>query len=176
MQNFYTKTNQGFTLIELMIVMVIMGVLATIGVGSFISSQKKSRDAKRKSELRQVAQALEAYYNDNSAYPTGNTTDGRIKVCDATGENGGALECTWGTSPFKSSSNTTTYMIKLPKDPKSDWRYYYRKTTTNKWYQLYARLENDQDADYVSSATYPNCDSLNSLKCTYGISSPDTTP
>ena len=43
----------GFTLVELMIVMIIMGILVLAGVGSFISSQKRSRDTKRKNDLRQ---------------------------------------------------------------------------------------------------------------------------
>ena len=50
---------KGFTLLELLVVMVILGLLAAIGLSSFISSQKKGRDARRKADLSSIQSALE---------------------------------------------------------------------------------------------------------------------
>jgi type II secretion system protein G len=144
------KQKKGFTLIELMVVIVIMGILVTIGTFAFQSSQKKSRDARRKSDLSQVAKALEMYNSDVGAYPEDDA--GKIKGCGDTPK----TVCAWGSMFF----NTTkaTYMVKLPKEPMSNRVYYYKPAT--KGYLLYARLENLEDSaaakieEPVGSGTY----------------------
>ena len=167
---------KGFTLIELMIVMIILGILATIGFTSFQNSQKKGRDGRRKNDLRQVSLALETYYNDYGKYPTGDSTTGKIKGC---GDPSSPTPCDWGsilkfTLPI--GTNYPTYMIKLPKDPKGNWYYFYKSSGSNT-FQLYAGLENSDDPDYVSAGfgtTPPTCST--GLVCTYGISSSNATP
>lgn len=64
------KSSKGFTLIELMIVIAIIGVLTSIGIVSFSGARAKANDTKRRAELKQIQTALEAYYNDNGKYPT----------------------------------------------------------------------------------------------------------
>jgi prepilin-type N-terminal cleavage/methylation domain-containing protein len=76
------QKQKGFTLIELLIVIVILGILATIGLASFASSQMKSRDARRKANLNQVAGSLEIYFNDMSKYPSASAV-GQIMGCGA---------------------------------------------------------------------------------------------
>ena len=62
---------RGFTLIELMIVITIMAVLATMSFFAFSRVQKQARDVVRKGDIRAISQAAQAYANDNSAnYPT----------------------------------------------------------------------------------------------------------
>ena len=64
------KTSQkGFTLIELLVVIAIIGLLASVVLLSLNSARQKSRDAKRLADMRQLACALELYYNDFSGYP-----------------------------------------------------------------------------------------------------------
>jgi prepilin-type N-terminal cleavage/methylation domain-containing protein len=72
------KTSQkGFTLIELLVVIAIIGLLASVVLLSLNSARQKSRDAKRLADMRQLASALELYYNDYSGYPlTANLTAG----------------------------------------------------------------------------------------------------
>lgn len=59
----------GFTLIELLVVATIMIVLMTIGLVSYQQATRNSRNAKRKSDLESVRQALVMYHNDIEAYP-----------------------------------------------------------------------------------------------------------
>ena len=58
----------GFTLIELMIVIVIIGILATMAILNYTSTKQKSYEAQMKSDLRNLATAEEAYFYDSSAY------------------------------------------------------------------------------------------------------------
>lgn len=64
--------NRGFTLIELMIVVAIIGILAAIAVPKFAELIKKSREGALKGTLSSVRSALRVYYADNEAiYPAG---------------------------------------------------------------------------------------------------------
>lgn len=163
--------NKGFTLIELLIVIVILGILATVGFASFTSSQMKSRDARRKGNLRQITNALELYFNDKGQYPADDGS-GNIMGCGA----GAVTVCTWGslTVPFSNTTTGTIYMTLLPGDPSFN-QYYYKATKVsglNTKYQLYARLENLQDKSIIT--TVLPCGSGGN--CNYGVSSANTTP
>lgn len=71
------KNQKGFTLIELLVVVAIIGLLASIVLVSLNSARKKARDSKAQGDLRQIAIAMEMYYDANSAYySTGATTTG----------------------------------------------------------------------------------------------------
>jgi len=60
---------KGFTLIEMLIVIAIIGILASMVIVSLGPSQAKARDAKRMSDLRQIQNMLEIYYTANGGYP-----------------------------------------------------------------------------------------------------------
>lgn len=65
------KTNQkGFTLIELLVVIAIIGLLASVVLLALNSARQKSRDAKRLADVRQIASALELYFDSNNGYPS----------------------------------------------------------------------------------------------------------
>jgi len=62
------KNQKGFTLIELMIVIAIIGILAAIAIPQFSAYRKRSYNAAAQSDLRNAATAQEAYYVDNETY------------------------------------------------------------------------------------------------------------
>jgi general secretion pathway protein G len=162
-KNFFSG---GFTLIEILVVMVIIGILATIGSNSFRSSQLKSRDAKRKADLRHIAESLEAYYNDVGRYPE----DGEFNNDLVNG------------NPFVNpTSISTIYMVNLPKDPgKNDTQYFYMSRDGNS-YQLYALLENEEDRDIKRDVVddeplfYDDTSCGANSRCNFGISSSNIT-
>ena len=70
-----SKREKGFTLIEILIVVAIIGILSSIvlvGLGSFRS---RGRDARRVADLREIQNALELYYAKTGAYPVNNDVD-----------------------------------------------------------------------------------------------------
>ncbi len=76
MKKLRNKNKSGFTLIELLVVIAIIGLLASVVLLALNSARAKSRDAKRLADVRQIASALELYFNDNNSYPTGTNSVG----------------------------------------------------------------------------------------------------
>ncbi|EKE05839.1 MAG: hypothetical protein ACD_19C00176G0061 [uncultured bacterium] len=132
MPEIQSKDYKGFTLVELLIVMSIIGVLAAIGLGSFTTAQMRGRDAERKSDLKQISHALELYYSDYGKYPNVN-------------------QISWG-STFEDAKGTI-YFKTLPSDPVTTQSYTYLlpDSPTNQKYQLFAHLENTQDKDCINN-------------------------
>jgi general secretion pathway protein G len=60
---------RGFTLLELMIVMAVMGILITIAVPNLRSSITRAKEAVLREDLFQLREALDQFYADNGKYP-----------------------------------------------------------------------------------------------------------
>lgn len=61
------KRQQGFTLVELLVVIAIIAILAVIGLTVFTGLQRGARDAQRRADIEAITRALEANYNTSTA-------------------------------------------------------------------------------------------------------------
>ena len=64
-----SKRESGFTLVELMVVMLIIGVLAAIAIPSFISSIRNAKEAVLKEDLHVLRNAIDSYTMDKNKAP-----------------------------------------------------------------------------------------------------------
>lgn len=143
---------RGFTLIELLIVIAILAILSTLGIGNFRSARIKASDINKKSDLQTIAKSLEAYVNDYRAYPRSNA-DGYI-ICKT-----GNVACRWG-EPFTDDKGT----IYAPKLPESDDESYWY-TSNGSSYTISTHLDNTEDQSII-----PEFD-CGLKKCNYKITS-----
>lgn len=93
-------SNRGFTLLELMIVLAIMGVLITLAQPSLKQSIFRAKEAVLRDDLFQIRDAIDQYYTDNGKYP------GQI------------------TDLVNQSEKAKSYLRGIPKDPftgTADW-------------------------------------------------------
>jgi len=69
----FKNKSEGFTIIELLIVIVVIGILGLLVVTTYSGIQAKSRNASRQKELKDLQSQIEAFYSQNGYYP--NLTD-----------------------------------------------------------------------------------------------------
>ena len=64
------KKDGGFTVIELLIVIVVIGILAAIVISTYSGIQVKERNSKRQTDIVAIQTQLEAFYSQNGYYPS----------------------------------------------------------------------------------------------------------
>jgi type IV pilus assembly protein PilA len=83
------RDESGFTLVELLVVMLILGLLAAIAIPAFFNQRNKAKDADAKSSVRTAETAMETYATDNNGAYTGATT-AKLAAIEPTLNNAGA--------------------------------------------------------------------------------------
>ncbi len=63
------KKAYGFTIVELLIVIVVIAILAAVSIVAYTGIQVRARDTARQSDIRQVQKLVELYYAENGQYP-----------------------------------------------------------------------------------------------------------
>lgn len=137
------KILQGFTLIELIIVITIIAVLATLLMANLVGVRGRIRDGQRKSDLNQIKSVLELYRNDRGAYPT--TELSTQLATTACGLETATLE-----------KDGTVYLKKVPCDPLNYAPFVYTYSSDTATYTLFTCLENVNDSQKDPSSN-PAC-------------------
>lgn len=133
------KSQKGFSLVELLVVISIIGTLAGLLITNLVGVRGRAADSKIKNNLNQLKTALRLYYNDYQQYP--DTSGGQIMGCGVDGDQA----CTPG-GVFSAGAGPTIYMQELPAD------FTYTVSGDNESFILATSLSNVSDADIEASA------------------------
>lgn len=66
---YFFHNKSGFTLLELLVTISIIGILIALSTVSFTTAQRRGRDSRRQNDMTNLGNALEQYYATNTAYP-----------------------------------------------------------------------------------------------------------
>lgn len=143
----YSKRLFGFTLLELLIVIAIIGILTSISFVALNGARKQGRDGRRKSDLETIRSALELFKADCNLYPSS------LPVGQLQGT--AALGC--------SPANTNVYYQRKPTDPTTSLSYIYNRTSTTT-YTLWTSLEDPGTAPAYCTSP-PSCGSATCNFC-----------
>lgn len=140
------KPQAGFTIVELLIVIVVIAILAAITIVAYNGIQSRARDTQRLNEMRRLKIAVESYFIDNGSYP----------LC-----NGSGVCSTTGYSQPISMLPVTPPIVNDPLNVSTQYGYYYARgykknssglgfatTGSAQDYIIGTRLENNTGGSY----------------------------
>lgn len=87
-----TYKQRGFTIVELLIVIVVIGILAAIVIVAYTGVSRNAKDASRMAKAKEISKAIERYYVDNGRYPAIQDARGgetAPPACNSTADNWG---------------------------------------------------------------------------------------
>ncbi len=150
----------GFTIVELLIVIVVIAILASITAVAFNGVQQRARDSDRRSAVTTIAKALELYYTDNGQYPVSSGST--------------VINNSWSTTADASWANLEAqlrpYLASVPDEPRPtagvagmtanghNFDYYANKgsycgSAVGRMYILVYRLEGAQQNTYIGDCS-----------------------
>ena len=128
------NSRSGFTIIEMLVVIAIIGILSAIIITNLTSSKAKARDAKRVSDLAQIQLALEQCFDRGNVYPSNLIT----------------------TVPCGGTLTLADFISTIPKDPTTLSDYGYAIMAGGLDYTLHAKLENPSSVIKDGLISAPN--------------------
>lgn len=152
------QSSGGFTIVELLIVIVVIGILAAIVIVAFNGVQDRAKDAQRITKIKEISKAIEQYYIDHNYYPQIIDARGLESSCGSQTENWGHCDRSKALADA-----LAPYMVIDPislSETAPDTigeNYYYTATSNNGWqtYGLAIYLKGDggqSDGGYYSNA------------------------
>ncbi len=138
------KRNQGFTIVELLIVIVVIGILALLVITTYSGIQAKARNSKRQTDIQSVQTQLEAFFSQNGYYPSlTNLNTGTSLTTSASSS--------WATTNMKSLDQTA---LTDPSNPVQSKQL--KDTAQAKWYSYEVSNSSDTscEADSTTCAKY----------------------
>jgi len=129
------KNNEGFTLVELLVVVAIIALLASVVLASINTARAKGRDAKRFQDMHNMQVALDLYFNVNGSYPPTTCIPDSWDPSGLASLDTGYTTC-WSTL----QTNLAPYIKILPTDPASQNgdNYWYGSFKNGQGYELLA--------------------------------------
>lgn len=161
-------TNKGVTLTEVLIILAIVGLFLITAFLVFYKQIFKAQDSKRKSDLHELTNILEDFYNDNGCYPQpteicyDSSSEGRDNnlLCHICGDEANPIP------NFRLPCN--------PDHPKKKYLYEVENSSCPQWYRIYTELSEHEDS---GSCAYGSCgvesDTGVDIGYDYGVSSPN---
>ena len=169
---------KGFTLIEILIVVAIIAILASVVLVGLGPAQQSGRDARRLSDLYQIQTALGLYNNKCGGFPgAGNAACGAALPGAAVYPAGSGAKSTIYGSVASALLGAGVGVNSMPQDPTTGQSYYYSVASNaalNTTYVVSAKMENSNNAAFVNynaPAMPPQgdapgaCGQANSLYC-----------
>lgn len=109
------QKDQGFTIVELLIVIVVIGILAALVVTTFTGIQQRARDTERETDIKAIHGQVEAYYAQQGKYPAlADINDSTWRGTNMKGLDPEALKDPKGTAQTLASAaaaNTYSYVV-----------------------------------------------------------------
>jgi type IV pilus assembly protein PilA len=137
----------GFTLIELMVVVLIIAILLAIAIPTFLGARSTAEDRAAQSNLRNALTAEKTYYVDNEAY-TDNTSSNLTNIEPSLTYGGAAAPTASGTVYVESASATDLYIAAKSASGKCFW--IHDSTSTGTTYSSDACAGTSSAGPYIS--------------------------
>lgn len=132
--------SKGFTIIELLVVIVIIGILVALALPQLFAAQARGRDTERKNDLKNIKTQLETFFNDKGYYPTASTSGSEATPTPVTDVNITSVIA----DPLKGELSLTDDDLVGPRDDPYDY------TSDGNTYTITATLENKSDASITA--------------------------
>lgn len=175
--------HQGFTIVELLIVIVVIGILAAITIVAYNGIQARANDSKTRSIARQIETGIKMWHADNGAHPRGGWSSTASFDGTNCGDGSGgwifrtAYSCT--LDHLLTSKNYTPSNLGLNAPPNTrytssatDGRYsfmFYPCNTTTGQFALYYALQSPTAEDDASVAAVEAAGCSGAPRVTYGM-------